>query len=258
MAISGAAASSNMGSNSIKALTPTLALLNVRLGYWLKNPRSTSMAHVSGRNAAPRRLFLWSEISGRLYENSDSVYLTDGGHIENLGVYELLRRRCKVIIAVDAEADAPMNFGPPDDVPTLRPHRSRRPHRSAMDADPRAHACADGAKCRQGGRPGRADEPDDMPRPRPRGNRHHRLRRRRTGLSRLRQIFADGDENDYIRDYARRNDRSPHETTGDQFFWEEQFEVYRALGFHMTHGLLCRGQSGRGRGRRRSAYGPIH
>jgi len=36
--------------------------------------------------------------------------LTDGGHIENLGVYELLRRRCKVIIAVDAEADEPMNF----------------------------------------------------------------------------------------------------------------------------------------------------
>jgi hypothetical protein len=47
-----------------------------------------------------------------------------------------------------------------------------------------------------------------------------------------------GDENDYIRDYARRYDRFPHETTGDQFFSEEQFEVYRALGFHMAHGLL--------------------
>jgi hypothetical protein len=47
-----------------------------------------------------------------------------------------------------------------------------------------------------------------------------------------------GDENDYIRDYARRNYSFPHETTGDQFFSEEQFEVYRALGFHMTHGFL--------------------
>ncbi|TPQ41744.1 cell division protein, partial [Bradyrhizobium guangdongense] len=47
-----------------------------------------------------------------------------------------------------------------------------------------------------------------------------------------------GDENDYIRDYARRYDRFPHETTGDQFFSEEQFEVYRALGFHITHGFL--------------------
>ena len=40
-----------------------------------------------------------------------SVYLTDGGHIENLGIYELLRRRCQVIIAVDAEADSQMAFG---------------------------------------------------------------------------------------------------------------------------------------------------
>jgi hypothetical protein len=47
-----------------------------------------------------------------------------------------------------------------------------------------------------------------------------------------------GDENDYIRDYQRRNTSFPQETTGDQFFSEEQFEVYRALGFHMVHGLL--------------------
>jgi hypothetical protein len=47
-----------------------------------------------------------------------------------------------------------------------------------------------------------------------------------------------GDENDYIRDYVRRYSRFPHESTGDQFFSEEQFEVYRALGFHMMHGIL--------------------
>jgi hypothetical protein len=49
-----------------------------------------------------------------------------------------------------------------------------------------------------------------------------------------------GDENDYIRDYARRFPRFPHETTGDQFFSEEQFEVYRALGFHAMYGFLER------------------
>ena len=47
-----------------------------------------------------------------------------------------------------------------------------------------------------------------------------------------------GDENDYIRDYARRYVSFPHETTSDQFFNEEQFEVYRALGFHIAHGVL--------------------
>jgi hypothetical protein len=97
-----------MGSRSIRALTPTLALLNVRLGYWLSNPRYVGTRSKPQHRSTP--LFLWSEITGRLYENADAVYLTDGGHIENLGVYELLRRRCKVIIAVDAEADEPMNF----------------------------------------------------------------------------------------------------------------------------------------------------
>ena len=43
-------------------------------------------------------------------EDDGLVYLTDGGHIENLGIYELLRRRCQLVIAVDAEADPDMNF----------------------------------------------------------------------------------------------------------------------------------------------------
>jgi hypothetical protein len=47
-----------------------------------------------------------------------------------------------------------------------------------------------------------------------------------------------GDENDYVRDYARRYALFPHESTGDQMFSEEQFEVYRALGFHAANRLL--------------------
>ena len=50
-----------------------------------------------------------------------------------------------------------------------------------------------------------------------------------------------GDENDYIRDYARRNDTLPHETTGDQFFSEEQFEVFPALGFRIEPRFSHRG-----------------
>ena len=110
LAISGAAASSNMGSNSVAPLRPTLALLNIRLGYWLKNPRYATLP-------VPRRpirnlscFFLMREILGRLYENSNFVYLTDGGHVENLGVYELLKRRCKLIVVVDAEADISVRF----------------------------------------------------------------------------------------------------------------------------------------------------
>ncbi|MGL9622588.1 cell division protein [Bradyrhizobium sp. U531] len=237
MAISGAAASSNMGSNSIKALTPTLALLNVRLGYWLNNPRYVEATARPQRRSTP--LFLWSEISGRLYENSDGVYLTDGGHIENLGVYELLRRRCKVIIAVDAEADAPMNFaslmklqryaridlGARIDLPWT-PIRDRTRAIMAENADsksaPAVAAPDEAARDHVHVAIGVIDYGGDD----------------RGYLVYIKSSLSS-DENDYIRDYARRNDSFPHETTGDQFFSEEQFEVYRALGFHMTHGFLA-------------------
>jgi hypothetical protein len=49
-----------------------------------------------------------------------------------------------------------------------------------------------------------------------------------------------GDESNYVIDYKRRYSSFPHQTTGDQFFTEEQFEVYRALGFHEVYGLLER------------------
>ena len=47
-----------------------------------------------------------------------------------------------------------------------------------------------------------------------------------------------GDENDYIVDYKRRFPSYPHETTADQLFTEEQFEVYRGLGFHAVNELF--------------------
>lgn len=265
VAISGAAASSNMGSNSIKALTPTLALLNVRLGYWLKNPKYLDYWRTRAGKAPPARpdddakiagpaakavartrrrlpmipphwsrFYLLSEITGRLYENSDEIYLTDGGHIENLGIYELLRRRCRLIIAVDAEADSAMRFSSlvtlqryaridhgilihlpwlPIQTETLAQMSSNTGKASspAVDATAGPHV-AIGTIDYGGGEQGY--------------------------LVYIKSSLT-GDENDYIRDYARRYDRFPHETTGDQFFSEEQFEVYRALGFHMTHGFLC-------------------
>lgn len=231
MAISGAAASSNMGSGSIKPLTPTLALLNVRLGYWLKNPRYVASQTKPQHHSTP--LFLWSEISGRLYENADAVYLTDGGHIENLGVYELLRRRCRVIIAVDAEADAPMNFS---SLVTLQRY-ARIDLGIIIDLPwtPIRDTTREWMKCSAG-------KPSNPP-PRLSAGPHVAIGTidyggGETGYLVYVKSSLSGDENDYIRDYARRNETFPHETTGDQFFSEEQFEVYRALGFHMAHNFL--------------------
>jgi hypothetical protein len=105
------AASGAMGDPSIKPLTATLALLNIRLGYWLPNllrirSRSTGGRHFVTdffrvRNAFAN-YYLLGEFFGLLSERRKSLYLSDGGHVENLG---LLRRRCRVIIAVDAEAE---------------------------------------------------------------------------------------------------------------------------------------------------------
>ena len=124
MAVSGAAVSSNVGAQNIKPLTATLALLNIRLGYWLRNPRRIAIAKPAGqqvrhgriseylrRNNLVANYYFLLEAFGALSEKRKSIYLTDGGHIENLGIYELLRRRCRVIIAVDAEADPQMAFG---------------------------------------------------------------------------------------------------------------------------------------------------
>src|SRR5262249_19337572 len=243
MAISGAAASSNMGSSSIKPLRPTLALLNIRLGYWLKNPRYVGANGMASSNGSLRQRmnnlrmamtpFLWSEITGRLYENSSDVYLTDGGHIENLGVYELLRRRCKLIIVVDAEADFAMHFpsfvtvqryaridlGVIIDMPWSRIQKTTC---ARMGAQPGANGSSQRDEAMG---PHAAIGSIDYG-----GGEHGFILYIKSSLT--------GDENDYVRDYARRYQRFPHETTGDQFFSEEQFEVYRALGFHMINAAL--------------------
>jgi hypothetical protein len=234
IAVSGAAASSNMGSNSIKPLAPTLALLNVRLGYWLRNP-----ARIIGRagrkaEADPSLFYLWKEMWGLLRETDRAVYLTDGGHIENLGVYELLRRRCRLIIAVDAEADPAHSFGS-----FIKLQRYARidlgiriemPWQAIRDV-----STASMGKAQNVDLGNATDGVSEGP--------HMALGTidyggGSTGYLLYVKSSLTGDENDYVRDYARRHAFFPQESTADQFFSEEQFEVYRALGFHCLHGAF--------------------
>src|SRR3984885_14619570 len=48
---------------------------------------------------------LIEEAFGQTTDNRPYVYLSDGGHFENLGLYEMVRRRCRTIVVVDAGAD---------------------------------------------------------------------------------------------------------------------------------------------------------
>jgi hypothetical protein len=107
MAISAAAANTNMGwrtEGSMGAFRFFLTLLNVRLGYWIPNFRLSKEADkklLPIPNKSVGSPYLLAELSGRIQENMNHLNVSDGGHIENLGVYELLRRKCKFIISAD-------------------------------------------------------------------------------------------------------------------------------------------------------------
>jgi hypothetical protein len=177
---------------------------------------------------------LWSEITGQLYtDTSKEVYVTDGGHIENLGLYELLRRRCRVIVCVDAEADPEMRFSS-----FIALQRYAWIDMAIDIRMPYERIQARTIEC-MGYDPLGKTYPKLTPSAGPHaavGVIHYGGGK--IGILAYIKSSLSGDEQDYVRDYARRHVDFPHESTGKQFFNEEQFEVYRALGFHAAEGLL--------------------
>ena len=228
MAISGAAVSTNMGKQSVRGLSPALALLNIRLGYWMTNPLSLTEGFANKQSLTQRvfgnlAYFLW-ELLGKIDEHLPRVYLTDGGHIENLGLYELLRRRCRTIVVIDAECDPTLGFA------------------SLIDAERYARIDL-GIRLRLPWRDIAARHAASALAP-PQLSPHVALGEIEYGGGHEGTLIyikasLNGDENDYILEYARKNPAFPQESTSDQFFSEEQFEAYRALGFHATHGAFA-------------------
>jgi hypothetical protein len=238
MAISGAAISANMGSNTVRWLSPTLALLNIRLGYWLRNPRDLAKKHGLVRHLREiiyrfyGKFYLLLEMFNVLDENNKFIYLSDGGHIENLGIYQLLKRGCRLIVAVDAEADpeiscasllkleryARIDLGIRIIVPweeireRCRETSKAISTRAAKEAERhRGPHCAIGRIVYEDGS---------------------------YGILLYFKSSLSGDEKDYVLDYKKRYSDFPHENTSDQFFTEEQFEVYRSLGYHIVEGYF--------------------
>ncbi|NDW04609.1 hypothetical protein [Jiella pacifica] len=253
-AISGAAVSSSMGRAGVPLLSPSLALLNIRLGYWLRNP--AVLASASALRKAKRRdwklFYFLLEFFGRLNAEKSKVYLTDGGHIDNLGLYQLLKRRCPLIIVIDAEADPGMQFTSFVDVSRFARIdlgiRIDLPWEELREAAlARKTELAGGARCATAERSrhvafGRIRYPSRMI-----PDRQGQVENGFDGLLVYVKSMMTGDEKDYVLDYERRYPRFPHETTGDQFFAEEQFESYRYLGFHAVTEALC-DQNGKPKG----------
>jgi hypothetical protein len=219
--ISGAAASSGIGAGTFFAQAFATVLFNLRLGYWMPNPIKTASSRpfpLSTWHFWPK--WLWREMTMGTDERHSMVNLSDGGHTgDNVGIYPLLQRRCKLIIACDAECDPALTFGSftealrhayidlgidvDIDLTMLRPDKETGMSRSH---------CAVGL----------IRYPEDQNKKRPIGY-----------LVYLKNSLT-GDEPEPVLNYKSHNPAFPHESTADQFFDDAQFESYRALGVHIA------------------------
>lgn len=209
LATSGAAVSPNMGRASMPMLAFVLTLFNIRLGRWSPNPAQSRWSSPSPRFGL---LALLYELLGMSDERSRYVYLSDGGHFDNLGLYELVRRRCAVIVAVDASADEQREMT--DLADTIRKCRVD------LGVDIRFNQLNDfrgdaNALCTQGYLIGEVHYD---------AQNVGKLVLIKPSLASLRNEPAD------VLNYAIQNPTFPHQTTADQFFDESQFESFRRLG----------------------------
>jgi hypothetical protein len=114
MAVSAAAFASAMGRHS-KGMQTLLALSGARLGTWLPNPTFVRNAqHKADDPSFPKALpsvrgagYFYRELLGINKFDARLIQVTDGGHYENLGLVEALRRRCRLIYCIDGGGDAP-------------------------------------------------------------------------------------------------------------------------------------------------------
>ncbi len=216
VAVSGAAVSSHSGTLKNRWYARPLLML-LGLGYWMPNPRYVDKA----TRWFPPGLYHWTlEVFGRFSEKRRYINLSDGGHIENLGVYELLRRRCKFIVCIDGECDptvacsglikacrfASIDLGIEIDIDLSE-------LLAGKDGLSEAHFAMGKIKYL-------CDGPPEI------------------GYLLYLKLSMTGNEKNYIHEYRSRNRSFPHETTADQFFNEDQFEAYRALGYHAAEDLF--------------------
>lgn len=242
VAISGAAVSPNMGYHSNRPVTALLTIFNMRLGAWLGNPRLPTW-----KMRGPKRLlrYLKNELLGLTNADGDFVYLSDGGHFENLGLYELIRRRCRYIVASDSGADPGFTYA--DLASFIRKVQIDFGIRIQMETQRLTPAPQTGlSECHvavgkiyygdvdcfteENISPSLVDGFDS-------GRRQFRPERNEGLLIYIKPTIT-GDETQDVLNYRACSPLFPHEPTTDQWFGESQFESYRALGWHIARGAF--------------------
>jgi patatin-like phospholipase len=210
VAMSGAALSPSMGKLTRRPLRLLMALANVRLGVWVPNPRRIERFRRRKRfYPRPRPSYLLREMLGRNPINASFLYVTDGGHYENLGVVELLRRGCTEIYCFDAGND---KFDALGDVVSLA--RSELNVQidvdtSALEPDDKTQLAEEDCVCGTITYPGEGA---------PKGKLYY-----------ARTVMTENAPADAVT-YQARDSRFPHNPTVDQLYTDQRFEAYRALG----------------------------
>ncbi|HEX8493480.1 MAG TPA: patatin-like phospholipase family protein [Pyrinomonadaceae bacterium] len=224
--ISGAAASPNMGYMIASPLVSFLmAMFNVRLGWWLGNPGKygdrTYNLSVPKFAVGP----IFSEALSMTDDKSPYVYLSDGGHFDNLGIYEMVLRRCRFIVVTDATNDhhykfaalgmairkiridlgVPIEFRDEDFEINIKPPNKTGKYCAIGTI---RYSCVDD------------NAPED------------------DGTLIYIKTTLSGNEPQDVRHYRQENEDFPQEFIADQFFSESQFESYRMLGSHIID-MLC-------------------
>ncbi|MGI9485005.1 MAG: patatin-like phospholipase family protein [Geminicoccaceae bacterium] len=249
MAISGAAINPRTGPDGRGPMRSGLvslfmSLTNARLGFWARNPKYTSEPDDSSEQAIggePPNFLLPGLQQGvreqGYHEGKAFIELTDGAHFDNTGLYELIRRRTKLIVMIDGTADKALNyqslataferirvdfgvqirFNPKDyNLEQLLPEANDpRPFQQKYNLAVRGFAIA---------------RIDYQPVGEYRGTEDGVLIFIKSTM--IEDLPAD------VLGYKSANPDFPSESTTDQFFDEIQLEAYRELGYRVTKQAL--------------------
>ncbi len=205
MAVSGASVSPLQGRLTSSKMAFVFTLLNLRLARWMPNPNPD---HKAWFRFWP--YYYFKELLKKGKETNWLLNISDGGHYENLGLYQLLKRRTKVIFASDSGADPDFNY---EDLSILL----RR-----IRIDLGINIQIDLSDLRREGEfftksyfvTGTINYPDGV-----------------EGILVFIKSTLTGREPEDLLAYKRKNPSFPDQPTSDQFYDEAQFESYRELGY---------------------------
>jgi hypothetical protein len=228
MALSGAAVSAMMSTSAPQRLL--MLALNLNLGQWVQNPKG----HGRKSRALPARLVLdWYR---RPSEDGKFCFVCDGGFTDNLGIFTLLRRRCRLIIAMDAGCDGKHQF---EDLSRIvraarvhlgirivRKKNKRDNDRDLVDMDTELLHLKNDGLCQQHFIVAKIQYPQDE------------NGQKAEGWLVYMKSSLTGDESADILGYRSKVRDFPHESTMDQFYESARLETYRQLGVHIGRTTL--------------------